>query len=1563
MLKLFSTRKWLVTLLLLVAAMVMPVTGKAQMTLTYDSSSSGYTNETASNLFDGNTSTKWCYDAPSTSSSAWVVFKANEACRLKGYTITTANDNASYRNRNPKDWKIYGSNDKSNWTLLVSVSNDSKLQDENSTPYKYTLATGIATKYEYYKWEITANQGAGVFQVSEFSITVSQCTETEHEVALLLKEQRDATCTEVGYTQNVYQCSSCGRCYSDAECTHAIDLASVISPAKGHQFNGENGDCSVCGVSHMLSHAGTSADPFQISNADDLYWFAAWVNGTYTPAEGETAVTHLDACAVLTNDITVNTGVLNANGTLVSDVSGFREWTPIGRRDFSYDGIFNGQGHTISGLYFNDSQRSYVGFFGYTEIHSKISNVGIVDSYFCGSTYVGGMCGRGYGIIENCYNANTVSGTSIVGGVCGFKDYRPINNCYITGAVSGSDHVGGVCGYNYGIISNCYFNSEKCDKDAVGTNHSSTVINTKGKTTAQFASGEVCYLLNKGVTNDTQSWYQNLASEGGDTYPVLKSNGNNTVYVSQPCTLQFSNTPVAIEHSLDPDGFCTKCGGYEPATLTTDKHDINGDGEKDEVYEIANAGQLYWFAALVNGTLADGTAQNPSAKAVLLNDITVNTGVLTADGTLASDVSGFRVWTPVGNDSNPYQGTFDGQSHTVSGLYFNNSATDYVGLFGYIGNGGKISNVGVVDSYFYGKNDVGGVCGYRYGSISNCYSASAVSGYHNVGGVCGLHDYGVISNCYSAGAVSGSVYVGGVCGYHNYGNISNCYSAGAVSGSDNVGSVCGYNYRGTVLYCYFNSEKCNKDAVGTNESGTVTNVEGKTTAQFASGEVCYLLNEGKTDGTQIWYQDLTPETGDKSPIWKATGENTVYQVTKYSGCEHEPGTSVELYSNLNKDIYEGYTSEGTCSHGYQKADFNSTENAYEISNVGQLYWFAALVNGTLTDGTPQNLSANAVLVNDITVNTGVLTADGTLASDVSGFKVWTPIGNFKNQYKGTFDGQSHTVSGLYFKNLATDYVGLFGCIGSGGKITNVGVVDSYFYGKDEVGGVCGRSISASISNCYSAGSVSGSSSFVGGVCGYSDNGNISNCYSAGAVIGSSYVGGVCGNNHSGETSNCYSVGSVRGGTDVGGVCGKTNNGTISNCYSVGAVSGPTSVGGVCGNNYFSTISNCYFDSEECDKYAIGSNSGTATNVEGKTTAQFSSGEVCYLLNTGKSDGTQAWYQNLTLETGDKYPVLTSNGNNTVYYASLLCGGINNVGNTYANTETVSVEHVLGEEVSFNSEKAIYQKTCQRTGCGTAFYFADSKGLYAAEEDEGTFTTDTYVLQDATEYVNQAVCTATEFTYTRSFPGTNWAAWYVPFELTLTDEICSKYKFSRISNVHQYDTDYNGTADKTIVESFIQKPGVTLQANYPYLVKPVTEADREMSLTLTNVVAAKAESNSIDCQSVDYKYTFTGTYSGLGDGGTADNSPYALFSDGQWWHFRSLSPMRHYLTISSLTPAYLAAPALIVLQVTGEEGATGIVNPYDENRKKSETYDLSGRRLPEHNQHGLMIRDGKVIWKK
>ena len=167
----------------------------------------------------------------------------------------------------------------------------------------------------------------------------------------------------------------------------------------------------------------------------------------------------------------------------------------------------------------------------------------------------------------------------------------------------------------------------------------------------------------------------------------------------------------------------------------------SGDGSSANPYQISTAGELYWFAALVNGKLTDGTALNTSANAVLVNDITVNTGVLTADGKLASDVSGFRVWTPIGKNNiyKIYEGTFDGQGHTVRGLYFNNSNTACVGLFGFIGSGAKISNVGVVDSYFNGYYYVGGVCGYnKSGTISNCYHIGVVKGKDDkVGGVCG----------------------------------------------------------------------------------------------------------------------------------------------------------------------------------------------------------------------------------------------------------------------------------------------------------------------------------------------------------------------------------------------------------------------------------------------------------------------------------------------------------------------------------------------------------------------------------------------------------------------------------------------------------------------------------------------------------------------------------------------------------------------------------------------------------------------------------------------------------
>ena len=141
-----------------------------------------------------------------------------------------------------------------------------------------------------------------------------------------------------------------------------------------------------------------------------------------------------------------------------------------------------------------------------------------------------------------------------------------------------------------------------------------------------------------------------------------------------------------VEITFNSNGFgnCPKCNTavYQPAVETTDKYDINDDGTKDTVYEISNAGQLFWFAGLVNGTL-NGVEQNTSANAILTANITVNENLLDslqydAEGNV-SNGSDFITWTPIADcmedHTTQYSGTFDGNNKTVSGLYLNDNST------------------------------------------------------------------------------------------------------------------------------------------------------------------------------------------------------------------------------------------------------------------------------------------------------------------------------------------------------------------------------------------------------------------------------------------------------------------------------------------------------------------------------------------------------------------------------------------------------------------------------------------------------------------------------------------------------------------------------------------------------------------------------------------------------------------------------------------------------------------------------------------------------------------------
>ena len=485
--------------------------------------------------------------------------------------------------------------------------------------------------------------------------------------------------------------------------------------------------------------------------------------------------------------------------------------------------------------------------------------------------------------------------------------------------------------------------------------------------------------------------------DGDITYTWEDDNNHIKNVECKDCPIGYV-TKETESHSIGENGFCACNEVYQPAKLTTDKYDMDGNGSEDEVYEISNAGQLYWFAGLVNGTL-DGVEQNTSANAILMKDITVNENLLDslqydAEGNV-SNGSDFITWTPIADcmedHTTQYSGTFDGNNKTVSGLYFNNGNSIRIGLFGSSEADGNIKNVGVVDSYFKGKDFVGGVCGRNDGTITNCYNAgnlTAIDPSAAIGGICGYNG-GTIANCYNTGTVTatGSIAsVGGVCGC-SIAPISNCYNIGTVtatsSGAD-ISGICGY-YFGPVTNCYYLADT-------EDENG------GKTAAQFASGEIAYLLSQGCSTGEgdntvtydgSIWGQTIGTDN------YPTLGGAKVYKNAIYKGCEGKSGEPVSYeYSNTEKNTYGEHPdadNDGKCDDCGQYIDGIGAKLAgYSLSltgNIGVNFYMelsddvvndeSVYMNFTLPNGTTSKVYVNgnhedgSTATTDTTVKNGV----------------------------------------------------------------------------------------------------------------------------------------------------------------------------------------------------------------------------------------------------------------------------------------------------------------------------------------------------------------------------------------------------------------------------------------------------------------------------------------------------------------------------------------------------------------------------------------------------------------
>ena len=632
---------------------------------------------------------------------------------------------------------------------------------------------------------------------------------------------------------------------------------------------------------------------YGIVTADDLKAFAQSVNGTYTPADGETATAYPNLCAGLMKDI-----ALTADDII----------EPMGKNG-SYSGTFDGRGHSIGGLSISATNNSL-----FANNSGTIKNLGVVNAQIAEGSN-GSICQTNSGTIESCFFTGTTEGTT---------------------APSGA-----VCQTNSGTITNCYYLADS-ETDAIE--------GTTAMTAAQFKSGAVAWLLN-GSSADGE-WGQRLGSED---YPVW---GGAKVYQCSPCTAVYSNdeNEVMAEHTVSyVNGFgtCSVCGAklYLPATL-------NGSQ-----YEIGNAGQLYWFAGLVNGTLTDGTLQNTTAKGVLTDNI---------------DLTGISNWTPIGNESNKFGGTFDGKNFKVQHLSITQQGSN-TGLFGYA-SGATMQNICIdgnftltTTSYTEGYGSIAGCV--VNSTISNCHSSvnftintemdASVNCIGHIGGIVGkMHETSSTDSNVSGCSYSGTINLGnnkvnvaaGIAGYAIYSNVpitncsftgtihsecedalimggifgytrtsgnvkvTNCLQAGTLEKPGNssltgilIGQInTGYGAN-AVTNNYYTASTFNVigSATGT---PTTTPATQCTANQLLSGEICYLLNGSSPYGG--WGQQLAE---DDCPI---------------------PGSDYKVIRAARGDM------DANGDYPYWATFSNLNSNADLLASTGEI----TVYNATVSDG-------------------------------------------------------------------------------------------------------------------------------------------------------------------------------------------------------------------------------------------------------------------------------------------------------------------------------------------------------------------------------------------------------------------------------------------------------------------------------------------------------------------------------------------------------------------------------------------------------------------------------------
>ena len=852
-----------------------------------------------------------------------------------------------------------------------------------------------------------------------------------------------------------------------------------------------------------------------------------------------------------------------------------REWLTIGAYGYPFMGTFDGQMHTISGIYLNES-RSNVGVFGATGENAIVKNLKITNSYIhVTGKNVGSIVGVGGGTLDSVYSSAKVIGDSgNVGGLVGATANTGIAmvNCWFDGEVTGTGNTrtnritGGLVGIVNGAstISNC-LNTGVVDASTYtfdqGSEKNKLVVPVVGGLVGNVAGNKLLVIkesLNAGevkINNSANIGYGSIIgyiNGTAEVYHVYATKESST-------TLYAGNAPKGSVVSMakeDISGY----KGYQWTMLDFQKYwsvvksdtpilkvfatvspSINGIARMidDSWYDESKDTYILYDAADLNGFSLIASGNNFKGKTVKLGkDIVLNTGDANTWGTTAPS----NPWTPIGSKNVPFAGTFDGQMHVISGLYLDTNTWNS-GLFGRIGESGVVKRFKLTNSYLSSTStDFGSITGVLQGTLDTVYSSAVVVGKEaRVGGLVG-HTSGkntTIKNCWFDGTVTNKVSGQGKRGT---GGIVGMVYSGALSitNSLNTGQIDASAYE-------YNQSKENKTVIVPLVSGILGNV-----AHDAEATISDCLNVGdvvKNDKATGGYGSIVG--------WADGALSVASTYATSESCKNQTGGKVtgKPYVVLKKDIigYKGYQwtfldfdkywavkeqdtpillafaetipSIAEVERMIDISWYSESEDVYVLYDAADLYGFAML--SAEKDFADKIVKLGA----DIVINEGDASKWETNAPSYA----WTPISSTAKPFAGTFDGCMHTISGLYL-NTSQNYTGLFGATKHTATIKNLKITNSFMktsglgigsvvaYGRGRIDTVYSDAIIVSSAG-YAAGMVAQTTG--------SEVVTIENCWFAGSV-----------------TSTGNTMGDRRTAGFVAYVCRDT---TIVNCLNTGTI--------------------------------------------------------------------------------------------------------------------------------------------------------------------------------------------------------------------------------------------------------------------------------------------------------------------------------------------------------------------------------------------------------------------------